>query len=379
MPVEMLFWFSLGAVVYVYVGYPLTAWLLAVSVGKQIVAAPILPRVTVVTAAYNEAVQIEETVRNKLAQDYPEALLDVIVVSDSSTDGTDEIVQRLGRRVTLLRQEPRSGKTAALNLAVRHATGEILVFADANSIYAPEAIRNLVANFADPTVGYVTGRMVYVTSDGSLVGDGCSAYMRYENWLRKQESRLAAVIGVDGGIDAVRKELYQPMRADQLPDFVLPLNVAEKGYRVVYEPTAMLREAALTEQGDEYRMRVRVSLRALWALWDMRRLINPFRYGMLAFQLVSHKLLRYLSFVPLSFLLFSSVSLAPNDIAYRGALIFQILGLFLAWLGLLRQKRSNPAVIGLSYYFVLLNIASAHAVFRFLRRERQVIWAPRTG
>src|SRR5688572_7812644 len=142
-----------------------------------------LPRVTVLTAAYNEARHIAATVRNKLEQDYPAHLLDVIVVSDESTDGTDEIVTRIAEtdgRVRLLRQVPRQGKTAALNLAMSEVRGEIIVFSDANSLYRPDTLRKLVRNFADGRVGYVTGRMLYVNPDGSLVGDGCSAFMRYE-------------------------------------------------------------------------------------------------------------------------------------------------------------------------------------------------------
>src|SRR5262249_23217843 len=136
------------------------------------------PSITVITAAFNEAAHIEATVRNKLAQDYPAGRLNVIVVSDGSEDCTDEIVQRIARedaRVNLIRQTPRQGKTAGLNLAMREASGDIVVFADANSIYRPDTLRKLVRNFADPRVGYVTGRMVYVNPDGSLVGDGCSA------------------------------------------------------------------------------------------------------------------------------------------------------------------------------------------------------------
>ncbi len=177
----------------------------------------------------------------------------MIVISDASDDGTDEIVGRVASehpgRVRLLRQEPREGKTAALNLAVPQARGEIVVFADANSIYGPDALRRLARNFADPAVGYVTGKMVYVNPDGSLVGDGCSAYMKLENWLRAQETRIGSVVGVDGGVDAVRRRLYRPMRADQLPDFVLPLAVVEQGARVVYEPDALLTEHALVERG----------------------------------------------------------------------------------------------------------------------------------
>jgi cellulose synthase/poly-beta-1,6-N-acetylglucosamine synthase-like glycosyltransferase len=347
--VEPIFWVAICLALYVYFGYPLVAWLLGRTIGRPTEAAPILPRVTVLIAAYNEAEQIEETVRNKLAQDYPEELLDVIVISDGATDGTDELVRGLGPRVRLVRQEDRAGKTAALNRVAGEAGGEILVFSDANSIYSPDAVRRLVANFADPEVGYVTGKMVYVNHDGSLIGDGCSGYMKYENWLRAHESRLASVIGVDGGIDAIRKSLYRHMRPDQLPDFVLPLSVAERGYRVVYEPTALLEEVALSRPEDEYRMRVRVSLRALWALWDMRHLMNPFRHGLLAIQLVSHKLLRYLMFVPLVLLLISSAVLAPKGGVFLAVFLLQLAAILLAGIGWARRGRHSPTVVAFPY------------------------------
>lgn len=376
---EVLFWISAFLVVYVYAGYPALAWVLARLIGRPVRKAPIQPRVTVLTAAYNEAAHIEATVRNKLDQDYPAELLDVIVISDESTDGTDEIVKALGPRVRLIRQSPRAGKTAALNLAVDQAEGEILVFSDANSIYAPDAIRRLVENFADPEVGYVTGKMVYVTEDGSLVGDGCSAYMKYENWLREQETRLAAVVGVDGGVDAVRKSLFVKMRADQLPDFVLPLSVAGRGHRVVYEPRALLKEAALSQHEAEYRMRVRVGLRALWALSDMRALLNPLRHGLLAFQLLSHKVLRYLAFVPLVIVLLTSIVLSGRHELYLAAAVAQLVFYALAVFGWTTGSQSRSPTIWIPYYFLLLNVATAHAAFRFFRRERQATWAPRTG
>jgi cellulose synthase/poly-beta-1,6-N-acetylglucosamine synthase-like glycosyltransferase len=376
---ETLFWISAAWIAYVYAGYPLLAWLLSALVGRRVRKAEITPRVTVLTAAYNEAACIGRTVQNKLDQDYPAGLLDVIVVSDESADGTDEIVGALGPRVQLIRQSPRAGKTAALNLAVARAAGEILVFADANSMYAPDTIRRLVSNFADPAVGYVTGKMVYVNEDGSLVGDGCSAYMKYENWLRASESGLAAVIGVDGGVDAVRRSAWRPMRADQQPDFVLPLSVVGQGYRVVYEPAAQLHESALSEHGAEYRMRVRVTLRALWALWDMRHLMNPLRHGLLAFQIISHKLLRYLAFVPLVAAFCISWSLAADDGLMLLAALLQTLAYVLAAVGWQGRGQNRSFLIGFPYYFVLLNMACAQAVIKFIGGQRQAIWAPRTG
>src|SRR6266849_3389283 len=144
----------------------------------------------------------------------------------------------------------------------------------------------LVRSFADPSVGYVTGNMTYTNPTESAIGEGSGTYMSYENLLRALETKLGSIVGVDGGVDAIRRQLYVPMRPDQLPDFVLPLSVVEQGKRVVYEPDALLYESALSHAEDEFRMRIRVSLRALWVLYDKRNLLNPFRFPVYSWQLV---------------------------------------------------------------------------------------------
>ena len=376
-----LFWFSVFMVFYVYIGYPVAVMLLSVVLNRKVSKRALEPSVTILIAAYNEAQHIQQTVQNKLDLDYPEDKLEIIVISDESTDGTDDLVKGFNaENVRLIRQEPRAGKTSALNMAVPHAKGDILVFSDANSIYDPFALRALVANFADQTAGYATGKMDYTLPDGSLVGDGCSTYMKYENLLRTIETRCGSVVGVDGGIDAVRKRLYQSMNADQLPDFVLPLKVIEKGYRVVYEPGAVLKEASLKSASDEYRMRVRVSLRAMWALFDMRQMLSVRRFGLFAFQLWSHKVLRYLCFI---FLLgayglnwqvldrggFYIWLLGLQTIAYCGAVAFP----------LAPSDRWFTPLLHIFHYFMLINIACSHAFVKFAMGKKQVVWAPRKG
>jgi cellulose synthase/poly-beta-1,6-N-acetylglucosamine synthase-like glycosyltransferase len=295
---QFLFWLSLALLFYIYFGYPLLAKVIAKIADREVQkSGSYEPTVSILIAAYNEANDIGATLRNKLALDYPTDKIEVLVISDESDDGTDDIVHEVAEDaafpVRLFRQVPRQGKTSGLNTLVPEANGEIILFSDANSHWDTQALKQLCSNFADPAVGYVTGKMVYVNKDGSLVGDGCSAYMKYENWLREQETKIGSVVGVDGGIDAMRRALYKPLRADQLPDFVQPLKVVEQGYRVVYEPEALLKEEALSDGSSEFSMRVRVSLRALWALKDMKHLMNPARDPIFALQLISHKMLRY--------------------------------------------------------------------------------------
>jgi hypothetical protein len=238
----------------------------------------------------------------------------------------------------------------------------------------------LAAAFADPTVGYATGKMVYTRPDGTLLGDGCSAYMKYENLLRALETRLGSVVGVDGGIDAMRRSLFRPLREDQLPDFVQPLWVVAAGRRAVYVPGAVLREPALGAADSEFRMRVRVTLRALWALKDMAFLLDPRRHPRFAFQLLSHKVLRYLAFLPLAALAASSVLLAPAHGGYALAAALQ-LGAWgtAAWVHRRPERALAHPLLALVHYFALLNVACAAAVRGFLRGERRVLWKPREG
>ena len=378
MGLETLFWFFLLLGIYPYVLYPLVARVVAWMAGKRIDRKAFTPRISILISAFNEAKHIEATVLNKLAQDYP-GELEILVASDGSTDGTDEIVTRLAQtdaRLRLIRQEPRQGKTAALNKLIELARGEIVIFSDANSLYRNDTVRLLVENFADPSVGYVTGKMVYVNADGSMIGDGCSAYMRYENWLRAVESSLGSIVGVDGGVDAVRRALYRPMTADQLPDFVLPLTVVEQGKRVVYDERALLQEDTLSDGGAEFRMRVRVALRALWALRAERKLLFGSAGPLFAWQLWSHKLLRYMSFLPLALASLLNIWLVSAGPLYQGLLLGQVLFWLAALLG---RAGFSWAPIRFSLYFLLLNVASALAFTRFLRGERIVTWQPRLG
>ena len=378
MILPILFWGGVLLGLYPYALYPLLAALMARVRPHRVKSAPICPKVSVLICAFNEARHIEATVRNKLGQDY-QGWVDVWVASDASTDGTDEIVARLAQdnpQVHLYRQEPRQGKTAALSRLVERSSGDIIVFSDANSQYAPDTLKNLVAPFADSDVGYVTGSMVYVNRDGSVTADGCSAYMRYENWLRRIETELGSVVGVDGGVDAVRRELFTPMEPHQLPDFVLPLNVIEQGYRVVYAPKAHLNEEALSTGDAEYQMRVRVALRALWSLKEKAQLLTGSAGWLFAWQLISHKLLRYLSFIPLGIAFVAALALAVHHPFYRVLLAFYCLALLFAWAG---KHGVQAAPARYAYYFSLLNVASAVAVWRFLKGNRQTLWQPRVG
>ncbi len=373
-----VFWLSAALVVYVYFGYPVTLLLLPRARARDSSPWRRWPRVSVLIAAFNEASVIRRTLENKLESDYPNDLLEIIVVSDDSSDGTDEIVQSFaGRGVVLIRQSPRQGKTTALNRAREAATGEIVVFSDANSLYERTTIRHLVEAFTDPRVGYVTGKLLYGNPEGGAAGGGTSLFMRYEDFLRRLETRAGSIVGVNGGVDAVRRSLYQPMDADQQPDFVLPLRIVAQGARVVHRPDALAFEDALARSGDEFRMRVRVSLRALWALADMKQLLAP-RFGRFAFQLLVHKVLRYGLFAPMILALAANLVLVDAPF-YRATLAAQALFYAAAGAGFTFSRRFSKGPLLIPYYLVLTNAAAAVAFLRFLRGRRQVTWRPRAG
>jgi cellulose synthase/poly-beta-1,6-N-acetylglucosamine synthase-like glycosyltransferase len=366
--------------------YPLTGYPLLIAAIGRLRTRPVgrrewTPAVTILIPAHNEAACIGRTLENKLLQEYPSEKLQIIVVSDASNDGTDDIVRRYrARGVQLLRRDTRQGKAAALNEAVRHARGEIIVFSDANAEFAPDAVRRIVENFADVEVGYVTGSLNLRHRTGSLAGEGASGYMKYENWLRIAESRAGSVIGVNGGVDAMRRELYESVPADQITDFVLPLRVIAAGRRVVYDPRVRSYEEANEELGSEFRMRVRVALRALRGLWYMRRVLNPLRHPLAALCVLSHKVLRYWTFLFLIAALIANGMLALESHFFRWLLWLQALAYAVACLGLSgRLPGTLRRVSSLPSYFLLSNAAFAVAAVRFLRGDAMATWRPRGG
>jgi len=381
--VEALEWSLLAmiaATVYPIVGYPLLMSAIALLRPRPVRRGEWLPSVTILVPAYNEAACIAGTIENKLAQDYPAERLEIIVVSDASDDGTDDIVTGYADRgVKLLRRAARQGKAAALNEALRHASGEIVVFSDANSTFAVDAVRRMVENFADPRVGYVTGNLQYLHGEEAS-GRGSGAYMRYENWLRRIETRVDSVIGVNGGVDAMRRHLYVDVPADQITDLVLPLRVIAAGFRVVFDERVRSSERANEELGSEFRMRVRVALRALRGLVYMRDALNVLHAPLSAFCIYSHKILRYLNFLFLTGALVINGVLAVGNAAYLPLLLLQVAFYALAILGLTRHL---PGVLrrltALPTYFLVSSVALGIAAVRFARGDVLATWRPRAG
>ncbi|HEX6996413.1 MAG TPA: glycosyltransferase family 2 protein [Gammaproteobacteria bacterium] len=375
---EIAFWVLSATVVYVYAGYPLLlVCLRAVLKRKPVRTGAVEPDVTLVISAYNEAAVIEGKIRNSLELDYPRDRLDVLVVSDASDDGTDEIVAGFAERgVRLIRMPERGGKTLGLNEAVKQARGEIVVFSDANALYRRDAIRMLVRNFADPAVGAAVGESTYspATNDSE---QSESSYWRYETAIKRLESELGSVVGGDGAIYAIRKSCYRPMPADALSDFVNPLQIVEQGYRCVYEPAAVSVEEAAGSFDKEFRRKVRIVNRAWRAMVRLKHLLNPFRYGVFSLQLLSHKVLRWLVPVFLLALLAVNVAVARTHVLYAAALGLQAAFYLLAATGyLLRRSARLPFFVSIPFYFCLVNFASLRGVVEAYRGKLYTTWTP---
>ncbi|MCC6453284.1 MAG: glycosyltransferase family 2 protein [Acidobacteria bacterium] len=376
--IQIVFWSSLAVLFYVYAGYPILVFALAHLRPKKVSKGEILPFVTVLITAFNEESSIEAKLTNTLELDYPAEKLEILVASDGSTDDTDEIVKTFASSgVKLFRQEGRAGKTITQNNAVGVALGEIILFSDATTHYSPDVLRKLLPAFADETVGCVAGRLIYTDPTETNVGSGARSYWNYETLLKNAESDACSLIGASGCLYAVRKAAYEPMYAAACSDFLICTLLYRKGLRSVFEPEATCFETTNEQAGDEMRMRVRVISQTFTDLWQNRDMLNPFRSGFYAVELISHKLLRYCVPVLLLTAFLSNAALAIPSAFFAALFALQTafyLAAFFGWLLELTGKRTTLFVLPL--YFVLANVASVIAFFQFLRGEQYASWEP---
>lgn len=375
---EIIFWIAVVAIGYTYAGYPLLLMLLSKLRGKPVRRSDSTPPVTVIIAAYNEERDIAQKLENTLALDYPKSKLEVLVTSDCSSDRTDEIVRSFADRgVRLHRQEERLGKTAAQNAAVEKATGEILLFSDATTHYEPDVLRRLVPAFADDTVGCVTGNVVYSHDADSSVSHGTRSYWNYEFLLKKHESSITSLIGVCGCMYAVRKSAYVPLYHEACSDFLMATMMVRQGLRAVYEPDAVCVEEPNAKGSKELAVRVRIITQTLADLWRNRDVLNPFRKGFYAVQLLSHKVMRYLVPLFLIVVFITSALLAWQSLFYVAVFVAQVaFYLAAAASALMVRVGINSRLLALPQYFVITNVACLLALIKLMRGERYVRWEP---
>ena len=375
---EWVLWLSVAMIIVVTLGYPMVLAIAGPLMRRVRQVDDAMPTVSLIISAFNEERCIERKLENALALDYPREGLEVIVASDGSTDRTAEITESFADRGVVLRGFPRVGKTGVQNQAVRTATGDVLVFSDANGFYRPDAIRKLVRNFADPAVACVSGQLVY-TADVQSAGDCERSYWHYEKFMKRRESDLSSLIGANGSIYAVRRADYVEIDNDLISDLVEPLALVQRGRRVVYEPEAVSVEEASTAYSVEFRRKVRILTRSMKGLLHMRALLNPFRYGIFSFQLLMHKVLRYL--VPY-FLVTAFASLTGLAAVGHYRLPFVLAALAMTASTLvgrrMRTRRSNALLRACHflYYYLLVNYALVPAWINIVRGTRVTVWVP---
>lgn len=372
---------SFAGCVYLYFGYP--ALLLVVSrlAPRPVRRGPARPTVTVLIPAYNEEEHIAAKLANSLTLDYPADRLEVVVVSDGSTDRTEEIVKRSNDPRIRLLPLPRLGKAAALNEAARKARGEILVLTDANALLASDCLLQLVEPFSDPEVGGVCGNKKYRAGSGADATElGENLYWRYDKWQKKLESRIGSIFAADGTLYALRKKLYIPI-ADpaQADDIAISTRVVLQGYRLLYEPGAVAWEEPPVEGREEFRRKVRVTNHSVRALIGLGRAL--WTSGFYSLELLSHKLLRHLAPFFLLPLLVSNVILALEWPFFQLVLGLHLLFYLLAFAGFALRDRpaGRSRLLSIPYYFSLVNVAAFLGVLSILRGERRERWTPRRG
>jgi hypothetical protein len=369
---KVLFWLCIVGAMYSYLLYPLILAVMPRRKQTAEKASPVAPRVSLIIACRNERLRLRHKIENALASNYPD--LEIIVASDASDDGSDEIVLEFqSRNVRLVRSPVRRGKEYAQGLAIREAGGEIIVFSDAGTDFSADAISHLVEAFRDPLVGAVSSEDTFVSSDGRIAGEGL--YVRYEMWLRALESRRSGLVGLSGSFFAIQKTVGEQWNAEIPSDFACALNSVRAGLVAVSTPVVRGIYRDIKDPSREFQRKVRTAVRGMAAVANLREVLDLTRYGRFSFQVWSHKIMRWM--VPW-FLLATFVTnlwLLPTGVVYKAIFALQLAGY-----GAVLLAHFAPALrrgpLRIAYYFVQANIALAVAGVLFVRGRRIVVWEP---
>ena len=392
--IEILLWVLLLAVFYTYLGYGLLIFVL-VKIRRlmgRVRANPdqanFLPDVMLVVPAYNEQDYMVEKVRNSLALDYPSDKLRFLFVTEGSSDGTTELLEKEALdnpRILVMGGQQRLGKIEAVNQAMQQIDTPFVIFTDANTTLNPEAVRHIIRHFADPKVGAVAGeKRIQLMTNEAAAGAGEGLYWKYESFLKRLDTELHSVVGAAGELFAVRTELYEPVEKDTLlDDFMISLRIAERGYRVVYEPEAYALERPSFSVGDEKKRKVRIAAGGFQAIARLHPLLNIFRYGWLSFQYTSHRVMRWAVApfcLPLIVLLNALLLILPGtgllpSWLYQGLLIAQTVFYASALLGYyLEDRQIRIKMLFVPYYFSFMNGCALLGYLRYRRGNDTGIW-----
>lgn len=383
---ELFFWISFIIVFYTYLGYGIILFILVkikeafrLKVQKEKYDHD-QPEVTLFITAFNEEEVIEKKMKNSMALNYPKDKLKIVWVTDGSNDGTNELLKTY-QGVTVIFQPERQGKTAALNRGIGFISSPIVVFTDANTMINQEAIQNIVAEFSNPEVGCVAGekRIASKEKDGAA-GGGEGLYWKYESALKALDWRLFSAVGAAGELFAIRRELFETMEQDTLlDDFILSLRIAQKGYKIAYCSNAYATETASADMKEEEKRKVRISAGGLQSIWRLRSLLNIFKYGILSFQYISHRVLRWsvtplFLFVMLPTNALLAIKYSKNNL-YTTILFMQVI-FYLSgiWGYYLSTKQIKNKFLFIPYYFLFMNINVVKGFFYLKKSKNNGIW-----
>jgi cellulose synthase/poly-beta-1,6-N-acetylglucosamine synthase-like glycosyltransferase len=379
---KMILFSGLFILFFSYIGYGILLWMLIkikrIFSGPAKPLPPFTPPVALVIAAYNEAAFIRQKIENTLALNYPPGLLDIIFITDGSTDGTPDIVREYPA-VRLMHEPARLGKTAALNRAMEQVSAPVVIFCDANTLLNNDAVINITRHYSDPLTGGVAGEKKVIAGDGNGAESTEGVYWKYESALKRMDAALYSVVGAAGELFSVRRELYRPVEPEViLDDFIISLRANMKGYRIAYEPGAYAMEAPSASIREEYKRKVRIAAGGFQSIIMLAPLLNIFRYGLLSFQYIGHRVLRW-TLAPLSLPLALAANIAlvvqQAGSAYTILLTLQVCFYAAAALGYLQALREKKVkMLYIPFYFLFMNLAVFHGFSRFIRKRQSAVW-----
>jgi cellulose synthase/poly-beta-1,6-N-acetylglucosamine synthase-like glycosyltransferase len=382
--IEILFWFGVMIIFYTYIGYGILLYtvlrikrIFMSQTETELMPFTDLPKITLLIPAYNEKGYVAAKMENTQSLDYPKDRLDVIWITDGSDDGTPDMVRKY-EGVGLMHQKERKGKIAAMNRAMKEVRSPIVVFSDANTTLGKSALRRIAAAFSNPAVGCVSGEKRIVNKEKDIAaGAGEGLYWKYESALKRMDAELNTAVGAAGELFAIRTDLYREVENDTiLDDFIISLRIAMQGYKIAYDPEAYAIESSSLTVQEELKRKIRIAAGGIQSVIRLAPLMNIFRYGLLSFQYISHRVLRWTLtpvLLPLVFIL--NIILSGTSGFYLNVLALQVL-FYLAAIagGILENNRIKIKGLFIPYYFLMMNWAVYRGFMRFLSREQTVLW-----
>ncbi|PWK53706.1 glycosyltransferase family 2 protein [Pleionea mediterranea] len=376
---EILFWCVMVGVTYSYFLYPLFLKLLP-KARRITTVTPAsvdsdLPSLSFIITAYNEQTGIADKLENTLLANYPEQQLEIIVASDGSTDNTNSIVEKYSSKgVKLVNVAEQKGKENAQKAAIGSAKGEVIVFSDVSTRIEPTGLLIIASAFQDKSIGALSSEDRFITKHGEVAGEG--AYVKYEMWLRKQESQVKSLVGLSGSFFAARKQICNNWDISVPSDFNTALSCVEQGMAAVTVPNLLGFYPNISDESKEYQRKLRTVLRGMAALAVKRQVLNPFRFGVFSFLVISHKLMRWLVPVFLLLLIPLNMALLEQSVIYEIILMGQAVFYFIALTGWLSKSLRQNTVVKIIYFFTQVNLAIFHATIMFVRGKRITRWKP---